>query len=135
MPVCGRVDEKNCSILIWLNQQSDPTSSIRPNQNDPVTQERLQSLKTNSSIQYLSAGDGFSVQVPGVAYDSDGLGPLGHLTTNNTQPESSLNDANGLVMEFACANYWFPDLPVTTQTLSFEFLFWPFLAGQNEKSE
>ena len=79
-------------------------------------------------------------------------------------------------MEFACANYWFPDRPVTTvgntldnfknplhnilgcilsnlaglpgrvepnfnkrisidYRVSFEFLFWPFLAGQNGKTE
>ena len=45
--------EKIAGNLIWMKPQLDPTSSIRQIQNDPVTQEPLQSLKTNSSIQYL----------------------------------------------------------------------------------
>ena len=65
-------------ILIWPNLS---IGSHLVNQNDPVTQERLQSPKTNSSIQYL-----FSV-----TYD-------GYLTT-----KQHTDDANG--MEFGLCKF------------------------------
>ena len=77
---------KIAGILIELNPQLDPTSSIWPNQNEPVTQEHLKSLKTNSSIQYL-----FSI-----TYDP-------HLTSTYTVQRQSSGPNEPL--EFACANY------------------------------
>ena len=70
---------KNCRHPDLAEPQLDPTLSIRPNQNDTVTQERLQSLKTNSSIQYL-----FSV-----TYD-------GHLTTKQHKEQPKRCQWNGI---------------------------------------
>ena len=73
-------------ILFGLNLQLDLTSSIRPNQNDPMDPRTpgLQSLKTNSSMQYL-----FSI-----IYDL-------HSTTKHTEQHPQT-----MSLEFACARYW-----------------------------